>query len=325
MGPVFGETAPAFPLYLPEAICVELAALLLARRPLMLGAASGLLIGTVGFAGEWPWINAVMPIGWSENLLPEGPIVATVGGIAGGMIGALFGLALRRELPAPRLAAPVAVASLAAIIGAFAFGLADRNVEGTASVTHGRGLAAAEPRGDRHRPLRPAAGHRRRQLGPRSSPGRAAALVNDELEEISPGVFRTPNPVPVHGSWKAGLRIQNGHTLAGIRLYAPADTAIPLPEDPALPAFTRPLAPDRELLQRERKDDIPTGLWLASSLAVLFMFFGFFALLGWALNRYSNDPGSGPKPPRRPEPRARAHAHRPPTRRSRLKTWPATT
>ncbi len=143
VGPVMGETTPAFPLYLPEAICVEVLALLLLRdgaplgfrSPLALGAASGLAIGTIGFAGEWPWINAVMPIGWGENLLPEGPVVAAIGGVAGGMIGALLGLGLRRELPRPRAAAGVFAGSLAAVMGCFAFGLADSNPGGSAQVT----------------------------------------------------------------------------------------------------------------------------------------------------------------------------------------------
>src|SRR3954447_14167473 len=49
---VFGEALPHFPIYLAEAASVELAGLALARRPLALGAASGALIGTVGFAAE---------------------------------------------------------------------------------------------------------------------------------------------------------------------------------------------------------------------------------------------------------------------------------
>ena len=71
VGDVFGQTAPHLPLYLAEAACVELAGLALARRPLALGAASGLGIGTVGFAAEWGWSPVAMPFPWTSDLLPE--------------------------------------------------------------------------------------------------------------------------------------------------------------------------------------------------------------------------------------------------------------
>src|SRR3712207_4488083 len=49
---VFDEPFPSLPLYLGEAVVVELAALAFLRRPLVFGAVSGLLIGTIGFATE---------------------------------------------------------------------------------------------------------------------------------------------------------------------------------------------------------------------------------------------------------------------------------
>src|SRR3954453_7456893 len=53
VGGLFGETTPSVPLYVPEALCVELAGLVLARRPLAFGAASGVFVGTAGMAAEW--------------------------------------------------------------------------------------------------------------------------------------------------------------------------------------------------------------------------------------------------------------------------------
>ena len=144
VGPILGEIHPAMALYLPEAICVELVALALPRRPLALGAAAGLAAGTIGFAGEWPWVNAVYAIHWNSGLLPEGPVIAAIAGVAGGVIGALFGLALRRELPerdetgrgwrrAPASVPALAVGSLVAVMGCFAFGLADRTPQGASA------------------------------------------------------------------------------------------------------------------------------------------------------------------------------------------------
>src|SRR4051812_34597209 len=65
VGPIFGETTPHFPLYIVEAGLVELVALRWGReRPITLGAASGVLIGTIGFAAEYAWANVVDTIGW---------------------------------------------------------------------------------------------------------------------------------------------------------------------------------------------------------------------------------------------------------------------
>src|SRR3954469_22134752 len=120
VGPVFGQTTPALPLYLPEAICVEVAALALIRRPLALGAVGGLLCGTVGFAAEWPWTHLVMPLPWNSSLLPEGLICAIVAGLAGGLVGALLGTGLRGELARPPVARAVLVVAaigIAAVVG----------------------------------------------------------------------------------------------------------------------------------------------------------------------------------------------------------------
>src|SRR5918995_6018494 len=92
VGPVLGETTPVLPMYVGEAICVELVALALGReRPIALGVAGGALAGTAGFASEWAWSHAVMPISWTGGLLPEGVVFAAVAGIAGGFLGGLLG------------------------------------------------------------------------------------------------------------------------------------------------------------------------------------------------------------------------------------------
>src|ERR671910_1323438 len=74
VGPVLGETTPVLPMYVGEAICVELVALALGReRPIALGVAGGALAGTAGFASEWAWSHAVMPLSWTGGVLPPGP------------------------------------------------------------------------------------------------------------------------------------------------------------------------------------------------------------------------------------------------------------
>jgi hypothetical protein len=303
VGPILGETGPSMPLYLPEAICVELLALLLARRPVLLGAVAGVAAGAIGFFGEWPWINAVMRNEWTEALLPEGPLVAAVAGGAMGTIGALLGLGLRRELPAPpRLAGTLAAASLAVVTGCFAFGLADRDLKGvSAEVT----LAEAKPPPEREviatvrfDPPQVADG----ASWVRDIAWQGGGLVGSQMEEIGPGVYRSRQPLPVHGEWKSAIRVHNGHSLLGLGIYAPADPAIPAPEVPAPATFTREMiSPDRILLQRERKDDVPGWLWTGASLSVFVFTLAFLTLLAWGLGRYARGPRQ--RPPAPPEPR----------------------
>src|SRR4051794_24859854 len=69
---VWDESTPHIPLYVVEALIVEVTAvLLLSRRPLAFGAVAGVLIGTVGTAAEWAWSHVWMPLPWPQALLPE--------------------------------------------------------------------------------------------------------------------------------------------------------------------------------------------------------------------------------------------------------------
>jgi hypothetical protein len=291
VGPILGRTHPAMPLYVPEALLVEAIAFALIRRPLVFGPVAGVAVGAIGFAAEWPWVNSVFAIHWSSSLLPEGAVIAAIAGLAGGTIGAIFGLALKRQLPErPRLAPGLAIASLVAIMGCFAFGLADRTPSGdSAQIT----LTQVKPPPNREvmatvrfNPSTVADG----ASWVREIAWQGGGLVGAQLERIGPGVYRTAEPLPVHGKWKAAVRIQNGHTLLGAAIYAPADPAIPDPGVAATPTINAPLQPDRELLQRERKKDVPGWLWLAASLTVLVLALAFVTLLSIALARYARGP-----------------------------------
>ena len=62
IGPGFGHTFLHFPLYIAEALLVELAAFALGRRgAIAVGVGAGVLIGTVGIAAEWGWSQIAMP------------------------------------------------------------------------------------------------------------------------------------------------------------------------------------------------------------------------------------------------------------------------
>src|SRR3954447_26647685 len=121
VGPIIGETTPHFPLYLAEALCVELVALRWdARRPLTLGAVSGALIGSVGFFAEYAWSHVWMVNPWPSSLIGEGLPLALITGISGGVLGGAIGRAVtphvRREVRAPAWALPLAGAAAIGVL-----------------------------------------------------------------------------------------------------------------------------------------------------------------------------------------------------------------
>jgi hypothetical protein len=308
VGPVLGEPTPVLPLYLGEAVLVEAAAVFLVRRDrLAFGAVAGLLAGTAGFAIEWGWTQLVFPLPWQSALLPEGLVVAAVAGTAAGVLGALVGLALRGELPRPAVARAAAAAASIALLAVLVDGLYE-----TAPPSVRADLTVA-----------PAADGRA-HVGARLDPSGAAAdatwltvtawqgggLVVDRLVRAGDG-WRTTEPIPVDGTWKTQLRLQTGRAVIGAAIRLPADPAIPAEEIPAAARVERAMVPDRTLLQRERKDDVPGWLWGGASAAVLLLALGFLGALAWGLGRVARTakPGAGAPPPAPPRvTRAPSHA-----------------
>jgi hypothetical protein len=123
VGPGFGEPTPSFPLYLGSAMVVELLALVvpLMRRPVLFGAVAGAGIGTIGHATDAGWTHLVQTLSWNSDLLVEGTLMAIVGGVAGGLLGSLLSLGLRRRLApsgrGPRLLLGSLVARAACLAG----------------------------------------------------------------------------------------------------------------------------------------------------------------------------------------------------------------
>ena len=289
VGGVFGQTTPHFPLYLVEALLVEAAFVRAAgRSPVATGALAGVLIGTVGLAAEWAWSQLWMPIPWGPALLPEaallGLLTAVASGALGGFVGgALTGPELARMSVADRRGALVAAL---VTVGVLAWGVpvshdgprsasmvlrevddgADRSVEGEILV-------------------RP-----RSAIGPdpefiNVTAWQGGARILDPLERVGPGRWRTTRPIPVHGGWKANLRLHQGDSLVSVPIYLPEDRAIPAPAVPARAAVTRRFQPDIELLQRERKPDVPDALAVGAYLTVAAIGMSLFAFFAWALLR----------------------------------------
>ncbi len=302
VGPVLGESTQHFPLYVAEAGLVELAALWLgSERSLRLGLVAGGLIGTVGLAAEWGWSHVWMPIPWSSSMLADAIVLGGAAALAGGVLGAFIGGALRGRAPAgpigPGWAAGAAALTLLVVI---AWPMAKTDGSSTTATVTLRTLESGP--------------ERTVEMTARLDPPDAAddaewidviawqggGLVLNRPKEIAPGVFRSTEPIPVHGEWKAGLRIAKGRSLQTLPLYMPADPAIPAAEVPAEAQFTRAVLPDKEFLQRESRDGVswvrlPAYLVLAGLMAALLLG------LAWALRRVhtAGAPLRRPRPGRR--------------------------
>ena len=107
VGGVWDQTLPHFPLYLVEALLVELVFLRSAgRSPVATGALAGVLIGTIGLAAEWGWSHVWMPIPWPAALLPEAAVAGLASAVAGGAVGRVHRRRTDRE---PATGAPAAL------------------------------------------------------------------------------------------------------------------------------------------------------------------------------------------------------------------------
>ena len=299
VGPVFGETTPALPIYLGSAVCVELVALLISReRPVALGAAAGALVGTVGFWSEWGWSHVVMQLPWNDGFLPEALIASAVAGVAAGVIGGLLGAGLRGKLPqlgTARLAFGAGLLTIIVVTGVFLVTSEPGGYRATVTLTD------AEPAPNREVTARV-------QIDPPDAADEASWVqmtswqgggrVVDRLDETGPGTYESTKPVPAYGEWKTILRLHEGNALLGVPVYLPEDTAIPAPEVKAEPQFTRTFVDETEILQRELKDDIPGWTWPVASLIVLAISLTFIFALAWGLGRAAGGASGETRPPR---------------------------
>jgi hypothetical protein len=289
VGPVLGETTPHFPIWIAEALVVELVALRVStQRPYRLGALAGLGIGTVGLAAEWGWSHVWMPMPWPSGLLGEALLLVPPVAVAAGMVGGFVGTALRSPLRSTGFTVPrPAVAGLALVVIAAVVGYG-------LQVSPERGVRAelttSAPRGP----------DRAVDLTARITPAEATSEANwivaigwqgktkmflDQLERIGPGLYRSTEPVPAGGSWKTMVRLHRDDSLLLAPVYLPEDRAIPAKGIPLERNVTRDFVYDHELLQRERKDDVPGWLPAIAYTIVGLIALAFVGVLGWSLSR----------------------------------------
>jgi hypothetical protein len=139
-------------------------------------------------------------------------------------------------------------------------------------------------------------------------------FVQDRLQRIEDGVYRSTKPLPADGGWKTIVRVHRDDSLLSAPIYMPADPGIPVGGIPLRENVTRTFVEDHELLQREQKDGVaawmpPAAYGVVGSIVLLFL-----GILGWALTRLAR--GFASVEPDRPDARRRPRR----LRRRRLAT-----
>jgi hypothetical protein len=291
VGGVWGETTPHFPLYIVEALLVEAAfARPGSRSPVLNGAIAGGLIGTIGLAAEWGWTHVWMPLPWPDALLPEALIAGFIAAVAAGTVGGFVGGALARPMeeatpPVGRAGHRAALAGFLAIVAVIAWGLpisSDGPAKASVRLTDvpssdGRMVQATI----RVTPRDALDGANFANV----TAWQGGGSVVSDLKKVGPGVYRTTDPIPVHGGWKAMVRVHTGKSLVAVPVYLPSDKAIPAAAVPAKASFTRPFVRDVKILQREQKTGVPGVLKLIAYLTVAAITAGLIALIAWSLLR----------------------------------------
>jgi hypothetical protein len=305
VGPILGAPINWFPLYLGPALVVELLALTpLFRRPILFGAIAGFGIGTVGLWLESLWIGSVYHYPWPSTLWREALPTAVPVAVLAGICAALFAMVLTSQRLPGRAFGITAVALTVLVIGG----------------TVANGLHIYVPKQDtatiKLTDLPSAPGQRMVSADVQINPPDLAGahpdwvtvlawqgrmqnhrgLVIDRLKNVGPGHYVSTEPLPVWGSWKTLLRVQNGRTLAAVPIWAPADDAIPVPEIPVLNNGTRPFAFEVSILQRERDPNVPAWLFTAGGIVVLFFTLSVITALTWGAGRISGSESTPKKP-----------------------------
>jgi hypothetical protein len=283
VGPIFGEVTPTLALYIPEAILVELAALAFVRRPLTFAAVNGALVGTLGMAAEWGWTHATFRLPWTTDILPEGLVLAVIGGLAGGIFGALLGTGLRRELPRPQLARPLALVALVALAACVADGLVvDEQTNATVAVN------GTDVR------ITPDIADGAAWANATAWQGKGKLRV-EPLERVGPGHYRYASALPTTGEWKSVIRVQRDRQILSAPIFLPGDKAIPAKEVPVSTA-PRSFVADKLVLQREQKKGVSTALKTIAPLIVLLIALAFAAALAWGVARIGRPEGDVKRP-----------------------------
>jgi hypothetical protein len=292
VGPILGHTTLHFPLYIVEALAIEAVALFVGTdRPVRFALLSGAAIGTFGLGAEWLWSHLWMTIPWPASLVPEGIVMGIVAAVAGSLLGAYIG----RALLAPRTSVAfkpqwVGVVAMIGVVACLTYPLAsDASLDATATVSlqdvEGRpGWVTADIA------LQPADAAEGADWFTITS-WQGGGSVVEQLEKTGPGRYTSPSPIPVHGDWKALLRLHKDTSLMAMPVFLPADPVIGEPRVPAKNEFTRPFISDKKIVLREAKE-VETPVIYGASSAIGLVALVWVLILGWGLVRLQSWPSA---------------------------------
>jgi hypothetical protein len=233
-----------------------------------------------------------MPLPWPSALLPEAAILGFAVAVAGGVIGGYIGRALTSGEFTPQRA-PRWLLPAAGLVALFciAFPL-PMNAGSQAQATFDLTTVDPGPNKTVNATI---------HIAPASAADKSewltltawqgGALQVDRLKKVAPGTWRTTQPIPVYGKWKAMLRLENGRGVRAVPVYLPEDKAIPAKAVPASPHFTRDFVRDKKILQREAVGGT-TWLALPAYLVLLAIVAVWLAGLTWGLRRLETTAGS---------------------------------
>ncbi|MGH3969721.1 MAG: hypothetical protein ACRDTV_16780, partial [Mycobacterium sp.] len=246
VGPILAAPINWFPLYLGPAIVVEVLGFTpLIRRPIAFGAVAGLGVGTIGLWLESFWIAAVYHYPWPISMWGEALATAVPVAVLAGLCAAMFGMVLTAQrLPGKATGIAIVAATVLVTGGVVANGLHIHvPKQDTATITltdltspPGQRMVSADVQ------INPPdlVSEHPDWLTILSWQGRMQhhrGLFIDWLTRVGPGHYRSTQPVPVWGSWKTLLRVQDGRTMTAVPIWAPADDAIPGPQGAEIPAL----------------------------------------------------------------------------------------
>ena len=294
VGPVLGAPINWFPLYLGPAIVIELLAFTpLLKRPIVFGLVGGLGVSTLGLWIESLWIGAVYHYPWPTSMWPEALAMAVPVAVLTGACGAMAGMVLTdQRLPRRAIGIGLVVLMVVVIGGVTANGLrykVPEKASATMTLTDlpsegGKRMVSADVQTN---PTNLISDDPEwvSILAWQGGLANSRGLVIDNLDRVGPGHYRSTKPIPVWGSWKTLLRVQDGRILTAAPIYLAADPGINMPETPAQPSMTRDFVHEITILQRERSPDISPTLWMVACLVVLVCTLILVAALTWAAGR----------------------------------------
>ena len=213
-------------------------------------------------------------------------LAAVSGGVLGGAIGRALAPPVEDLAPSPRWA--VALAGVGLVVAlAFPLPISEpENISAQIKLTEVSG--PPERKVDAEVRMTPADAAENAEWFNATSWQGGGSVVS-KMREVSPGVYRSAEAIPVYGNWKATLRLHKGDVVAGLPIFLPEDTAIPAKEVPAEAQMTRDFVLDKKNLQREQKKGVPGFLTTLAYLLVLLIVIGITAALTIGLQRMDRD------------------------------------